>query len=110
MQSKVVSLCQVLSHECGSIKKLSNSEHVSAYETLSEETIAQDDPASDFRSFAEHNEGIEFPKQDHEIDEYVEGSSKPINFSALRDQHIEFTKNFFIKLKEDFERRNRAKI
>ena len=52
-----------------------------------------DDPASDFQSFVDQNEGIEFPKQDHEIDEYVEGSSKPINFSALRDQHIEFTKN-----------------
>ena len=59
-----------------------------------------------FNLFSEQSEGIEFPKQDHEIDEYVEGSSKPINFSALRDQHIEFTKNFFIKLKEDLDRRN----
>ena len=110
MQSEVVSFCQVLSYECRSIKKLNNSEHASAYETLSEEMTVQDDLASDFQSFVDQNEGIEFPKQDHKIDEYVEGSSKPINFSALRDQHIEFTKNFFIKLKEDLDRRNRAKI
>ena len=110
MQSKVVSFCQVLSYECRSIKKLNNSEHASACETLSEEKNVQDDLASDFQSYVDQNEEIEFPKQDHKIDEYVEGSSKPINFSALRDQHIEFTKNFFIKLKEDLDRRNRAKI
>ena len=88
MQSKVVSFCQVLSDECRSIKKLNNSEHASAYETLSEETTIQEDPASDVQSVVEHNDGIESPKQDHEVDEYVEGSSKPINFSALRDQHL----------------------
>ena len=61
MQSKVVSLCQVLSHECGSIKKLNNSEHASAYETLSEETIDHDDPASDFQSVVEHSDGFPIP-------------------------------------------------
>ena len=68
------------------------------------------DPASDVQSVAYHSDKIESPKQGPELDEYVEGSDKPINFSALRDQHIEFTKNFFIKLKQDSERRKRAKI
>ena len=50
-----------------------------------------DDPASDAQSVAYHSDKIGSPKQDLEIDEHVEGSDKPINFSALKDQHIEFT-------------------
>ena len=62
-------------------------------------------PASDSQSVAYHSDKIDFPKQDKEVDEHVEGSNKPINFSALKDQHIEFTKKFFLKLKKDSERR-----
>ena len=42
------------------------------------------DPASDAQSVAYHSDKIESPKQDPELDEYVEGSDKPINFSAGR--------------------------
>ena len=85
MQSEIIPLHQVLSNECGSAKKLNNSEHASAYETLSEKMNDDYDPASDAQSVAYHSDKIESPKQDPELDEYVEGSDKPINFSALKD-------------------------
>ena len=69
-----------------------------------------DDSVSDIQSVACHSDKIGSPKQDLVLDEHVEGSNKPINFSALKDPHIEFTRSFFLKLKQDSERRKRAKI
>ena len=63
------------------------------------------DPAPDIQSVAYQSDKIGSPEQDPTLDEYVEGSSKPINFSALKDQHIEYTKQFFFSLKQDSERR-----
>ena len=49
------------------------------------------DPAPDIQSVAYQSDKIGSPEQDPTLDDYVEGSSKPINFSALKDQHIEYT-------------------
>ena len=68
------------------------------------------DPAPDIQSVAYQSDKIGYPDQDPTLDDYVEGSSKPINFSALKDQHIEYTKQFFLSLKKDSERRKRANI
>ena len=69
-----------------------------------------DDSVPDIQSVAYQGDKIGYSEQDPILDEYVEGSNKPINFSALKDQHIEYTKQFFLSLKQDSERRKRAKI
>ena len=76
----------------------------------SQKKTNENDPVSDTQSVAYHSDKIGSLKQDENTNEHVEGSNKPINFSALKDQHLEFTKKFFIKMKKDSERRKSANI
>ena len=109
MQIETFPFYSILSSERRSVKKLTASEYASAYEALSEK-LDENDPVSDSQSVVYYSGKIDSPKQDKDLDEHVEGSNKPINFSALKDQRIEFKKKFFLKMKKDSERRKRAKI